>query len=577
MLRLFRAGLKPYIGLLVFLLLLLIVQAFSSLYLPSIMSDIINNGVLSGNIDYIQSEGGFMMLVAIISSSAAIIVGYLASKIGVGFCTDTRKRLFQHIDKFTLAEFDKIDTGSLTTRTTNDILQVQNFLVMFLRLIVLAPIMCIGGILLSFQKNMQVGIVVLVFMPVILLFLILVLRKVFPVFDSVQSKLDKVNLVLKENITGVRVIRAFTAEQREESRFEHANNDMTQVSIKSQVIIATFMPMIMLILNVGTVFVVWSGGQQVSYSAMQVGDIMAVIQYLMLIMYALVIMAFVFSMMPRALSCSKRINEVFDIQPQIVNAENLKSPPNKTGVVEFKDVSLSYGDAEHPAVSGISFTANPGETTAIIGATGSGKSSIICLIPRLRDVTGGSVTVDGMDVRNYDLDALRSRIGYVPQKAVLFAGTIRSNIAFGDEDMPDEQVERAARIAQADDFIRRKKRGYEDPIAQGGTNVSGGQRQRLAIARAMATKASIFIFDDSFSALDFKTDAALRQAIKDNTDGATVIIVAQRINTILNADKILVLDQGRIVGEGRHQELLKTCGIYAEIARTQMAQGGDAK
>jgi ATP-binding cassette subfamily B protein len=294
-------------------------------------------------------------------------------------------------------------------------------------------------------------------------------------------------------------------------------------------------------------------------------------------MYALVIMALVFALMPRASVCADRINEVLDIDPQIVNPENSKVPEKPTGVVEFRDVSLAYGDAEHPSVSGISFTANPGETTAIIGATGSGKSSIICLIPRLRDVTSGSVTVDGMDVREYDLDALRTRIGYVPQKAVLFAGTIRSNIAFGNEKMPTEKIERAAKIAQSHDFILKKEKGYDDPIAQGGTNVSGGQRQRLAIARAMATDANIFVFDDSFSALDFKTDATLRKAIKDNTDGATVIIVAQRINTILNADKILVLDRGRIVGEGRHDELIKTCSIYAEIAKTQMAQGGDAK
>ncbi|MGI6152451.1 MAG: ABC transporter ATP-binding protein [Christensenellaceae bacterium] len=574
MLKLFKVGLGPYVKWILLLIVLLFAQAFSMLLLPSMMSMIIDNGVITGNIDYIMQTGGLMLLVAVGSSCASIGVGYIASRVSVGFCTDIRTKLFRHIDRFTLAEFDKVGAGSLTTRTTNDVLQVQNFMIMMLRLVVLAPIMCIGGVVLSISKNPQLATVVIICMPIILLFLVLVLRSTFPVFRSMQSKLDKVNLILKENITGVRVVRAFTAEEREEERFEQANTDMTQTSIKSQLKISTLMPMLMLIINIGTVFVVWVGGQQISMGTMQVGDMMAVIQYLMLIMYALVIMALVFAMMPRASVCADRINEVLDIQPQIVNPSRPATPADKTGVVEFKDVAMAYGKGEKPAVSGISFTANPGETTAIIGATGSGKSSIISLIPRLRDVSAGNVLVDGVDVREYDLDALRGRIGYVPQNSSLFAGTIRSNIAFGNEDMPMEQVERAAKIAQADDFIGQKEKGYDDPIAQGGTNVSGGQRQRLTIARAMATGANILVFDDSFSALDFKTDAALRKAIKDNTNGATVIIVAQRINTIMNADKILVLDEGKIVGEGRHEELVKSCNVYAEIAKTQMAQEG---
>jgi len=569
--KLFKTGLKPYAKWIVLLIVLLFVQAFSMLLLPSMMSRIIDNGVVQGDIGYITATGGIMLLVAVASSCASIGVGFLASKISVGFCTDTRKRLFAHIDKFTLAEFDKVDAGSLTTRTTNDILQIQNFMIMLLRLVVLAPIMCIGGVVLSVSRNPQLATVVIICMPIILVFLILVLRSTFPVFRSMQTKLDKVNRVLKENITGVRVVRAFTAEEREKERFEEANTDMTQTSIKSQVRVSTLMPMLMLIINIGTVFVVWVGGQQISLGTMQVGDMMAVIQYLMLIMFALLIMALVFAMMPRASVCADRINEVLAIEPQISNPANPKKPSQQTGVVEFKDVAMSYGDGGTNAISHISFTARPGETTAIIGATGSGKSSIVSLIPRLREVSEGSVTVDGVDVRDYDLDALRARIGYVPQSSSLFAGTIRSNIAFGDENMPEEKVKRAAKIAQADDFISRKEKGYDDPIAQGGTNVSGGQRQRLTIARAMATDANIFVFDDSFSALDFKTDAALRQAIKDHTDGATVIIVAQRINTIMNADKILVLDKGEIVGEGRHEELLKSCSVYAEIAKTQLA------
>jgi len=406
---------------------------------------------------------------------------------------------------------------------------------------------------------------------VILLFLILVLRSTLPLFNTMQIKLDRVNQVLKENISGVRVVRAFIAEEREEARFDEANEDMTQTSIKAQIKISTLMPMLLLIVNIGTVAVVWVAGTQISMGTMQVGDMMAVIQYLTLILFALAIMALVLALMPRASVCARRINEVLEIEPMIKNPEVPKVPEANSGVVEFRDVALVYGENEQPAVSGISFTANPGETTAIIGATGSGKTSIVTMIPRLRDASEGSVLVDGVDVREYDLKALRERIGYVPQSASLFAGTIRSNISYGDESISDERVKLAAEIAQAESFIRDKDEGYDDPIAQGGTNVSGGQRQRLTIARALATEAGILIFDDSFSALDFKTDAALRQAIKEKTDNTTVIIVAQRINTIMNADKILVLDKGGIVGEGRHDELMESCSIYAEIARTQLA------
>ncbi len=457
MIKLLKTGLKPYVKWILLLILLLFVQAFSMLLLPSMMSQIVDNGVVQGDMGYITRTGGYMLLVAAGSSCAAIGVGYLATKIAVGFCADTRLRLFKHIDKFTLEEFDIVNAGSLTTRTTNDISQIQNFLILLLRLVVLAPVMCIGGVVLSIAKNPQLATVVLICMPIILIFLILVLRSTFPVFRSVQSKLDRVNLIIKENVTGVRVVRAFTAEEREQERFAEANADMTNTSIKSQIKVSTLMPMLMLIINLGTVAVVWVGGQQISLGTMQVGDMMAVIQYLMLIMYALLIMALVFAMMPRASVCADRINEVLDIKPRIANPASPKTPENPTGVVEFKDVAMKYGENGVEAISHISFTAKPGETTAIIGATGSGKSSIVCLIPRLRDVSSGRVTVDGIDVRDYDLDALRARIGYVPQSSSLFAGTIRSNIAFGDENMPEEKIKRAAMIAQADDFISKSE------------------------------------------------------------------------------------------------------------------------
>ncbi|MEA4854430.1 MAG: ABC transporter ATP-binding protein [Christensenella sp.] len=570
MLKLYR-GLKKYTGQLVLLVLLLLGQVFSLLMLPNMMSSIIDQGVVLGDIGYIARAGLVMLAITLAGSACAIGVGYFASRIGVGFCTDVRKELFHKVGQFTMAEFDQVGTASLTTRTTNDIMQIQDFTIMMFRVIILAPIMCVGGIAMALQKNMQLAMVIIACMPLIVAFLVIVMRKVFPIFRSVQSKLDHLNLIMRENVTGVRVIRAFTAEKREEERFAKANAELTKTSVKSQVLLSTLMPLLMLIVNLGTIAVVWFGGQQIAQGSLMVGDLMAFIQYLVLIMYALVMMSLIFAMMPRASVCADRINEVMAITPNIKESTNPKAPKDRTGEVEFRDVTFRYGGAENPAVSNISFTAKPGCTTAIIGATGSGKSSIIMLIPRLYDVSEGAVLVDGVDVRDYDIHALRNRIGYVPQKAVLFSGTIRGNIAYENEEMPITQVEKAAEIAQADSFIEEKQKGYDDPIAQGGTNVSGGQKQRLSIARALAGDASIYIFDDSFSALDFKTDASLRKALKKNTKGATVIIVAQRINTIMDADNILVVDEGRIIGQGTHQELIQSCEVYAEIARTQMS------
>ncbi len=569
MLKLYR-GLKKYTGQIALLVLLMLGQVTGNLLLPSLMSSIINNGVLQGDMPYITATGGIMLLITLMGALCAVGVGYFASKVGVGFCTDVRRELFRHVGKFTMREFDQVGTTSLITRTTNDVAQVQDFTIMLFRVIIMAPIMCIGGVVLAVQNSPSLALVLVVCIPVIVIFLAITLRRAFPVFTSVQSKLDNLNVVMRENITGVRVIRAFTAEKREEERFEAANRDLTKTSQKSQVMVATLMPVLMLIINLSTVAVVWVGGSLISQNIMQVGDMMAMIQYLVLIMYALVMMAMIFAMMPRASVCAERIMEVMEIEPDIENKAQTQKPQGQSGIVEFKDVTFYYGEGENPAISNITFTAQPGQTTAIIGATGSGKSTVIMMVPRLYDVSQGEVLVDGVDVRDYDVEDLRKRIGYVPQKAVLFSGTIRDNIAYANEKMSEERVQKAAEIAQSADFIAQKEKGYDDPIAQGGSNVSGGQKQRLAIARAMASEASIYIFDDSFSALDFKTDAALRQAIKENTQGATVIIVAQRISTIMNADKILVMDEGKIIGQGTHDELIASCDVYAEIARTQL-------
>ena len=569
MLKFYR-GLGRYKGQLLLLVLLLFGQSFTLLFLPNMMSQIVDQGVVNQDIPYILRHGVYMLCIALGGSLCAIGVGYFASKIGVGLCTDTRKKLFRHISLFTLAEFDRVGTASLTTRSTNDIMQIQNFTIMMFRVIVLAPIMCIGGIALSVEKNWQLSLVLIACMPIILIILVLVIRRVLPIFRQTQTKLDRVNQVLRENITGVRVIRAFTAEEREEDRFQQANDDMTQTSIKSQTMVATLMPIMMLVMNLCTVLIVWIGGNQIAKNQMQVGDLMAFIQYMMLIMYALIMMSLIIAIMPRSAVCAARIGEVLDIVPSIQNAAAPNSPSQPSGLVEFKDVALRYGTATEAAVKHISFTAKPGQTTALIGATGSGKSTVISMIPRLRDTSEGEVLVDGVNVKDYELSALRSRIGYVPQKSNLFSGTIRSNIAYGQPELPFSRVKRAAEIAQADGFIMQKEKQYDDPVAQGGTNVSGGQRQRLTIARALATNASIFVFDDSFSALDFKTDATLRACLRESMPEATLIIVAQRVNTILGADQILVLDEGEIVGRGTHEELLNTCSVYAEIASTQL-------
>lgn len=576
MLKLYRAGLGKYLGSLIVIVLLLVGQAFTMLFLPDMMAVIIDRGVIEGNIAFIVQVGLIMLMVALGGSAAAIGVGYLSSKVGVAFCTDVRKKLFDHIDTFTMSEFDQIGTSSLVTRSTNDVVQLQNFTVMFFRIIVLSPIICVGGVVMALAKNAEMSLIIFVCMPAVIVVVLIVLRKAFPVFEQMQNKLDKVNLVLRENITGVRVVRAFDAQEREQMRFEKANFEMTESSIRSQLIMAALMPMIMLIVNLGTVAVVWFGGQQIAVGLLEVGDMMAFIQYLVLIMYSLVMMSMIFAMLPRASVCAARIQEVMEIEPDIVSPASPKSPAQETGTVEFRDVELRYADAEKPAIANISFTARPGTTTALIGATGSGKTSVICLIPRLRDVSAGQVLVDGLDVREWDLVKLRQRISYVPQNASLFAGTIRSNIAYADENMPMEQIEEAARIAEAAPFIAQKEDGYDSPIAQGGTNVSGGQRQRLTIARAVAAGGQIMVFDDSFSALDFRTDAALRRNIREHAGDATIIIVAQRVNTILNADEILVLEKGRVVGRGTHQELLRTCPVYAEIARTQLEMEEEA-
>ena len=490
----------------------------------------------------------------------------------MGFGRNLRTRVFSQVEGFSLHEFDQIGTATLITRTTNDITQVAMVLIVMLRMMVTAPMMAIGGIIMARSKDAKLTLVLLVVLPVLAAAIFAIAGKGVPLFQAMQVKLDKVNLVLRENLTGIRVIRAFNRVGHEQRRFHEANRDLTDTAIRVNQIMAALMPIMMLVMNFTSIAIVWFGGIRIDRGEMRVGDMMAFIQYAMQIMFSLVMVAMMFVMIPRAEASAVRINQVIDTEAEIVDPAQVKAPDGKRGFVEFRDVTFSYPGAEQPALSNISFTAGPGEVTAIIGGTGAGKSTLISLIPRFYDVDSGGILVDGVDVREMSQASLRARIGFVSQKAVLFTGTVAGNIRYGKETADDKEVRRAADTAQATEFIAGMKDGFESRIAQGGTNVSGGQKQRLAIARALVRRPEIYVFDDSFSALDFKTDAKLRAALKRETTNATMLIVAQRAGTVMDADRIVVLDEGRIAGIGTHRELLKSCAVYREIVSSQLSE-----
>ncbi|WP_410770540.1 ABC transporter ATP-binding protein [Fontibacillus sp. BL9] len=571
MIKLFR-HLKPYRWLVAAVLVLVFFQTLSELYLPTLMSDIVDTGVVKGDTPYIWRIGLFMLLVALGGMICSIGASYYSSKAASGFGKSLRAKVFNHVSNFSLEEFDKIGTASLITRTTNDITQMQQVLIMMLRMMVMAPMMCIGGIIMAVSKDATLSLILVVIMPVLALAIFLIARKGIPLFKTIQKRIDRLNLVMREELTGMRVIRSFNRINHEKKRFETANFELTDTSIKVNKIMAFMMPVMMLVMNVSSVAIIWYGGLRIDAGHMQVGDLMAFLQYAMQIMFSLIMVSMMFVMIPRASASAVRINEVLDMVPVIKDADNTVSAGDQKGYVEFQNVSFSYPGAEQPAVQDISFSAKPGEVTAIIGGTGSGKSTLISLIPRFYDVNEGRVLVDGMDVRDLPQEELRAKIGFVPQKAVLFTGTIQDNIRYGKEDATDEEVRHAAKIAQAADFIGEMEQGYDSVIAQGGSNVSGGQKQRLSIARALVRGAEVYIFDDSFSALDFKTDAKLRAALKDETRESTVIIVAQRVSTVLDADRIIVMNESRIAGIGTHHELMETCDVYREIVYSQLSE-----
>jgi ATP-binding cassette subfamily B protein len=579
MIKLFRF-LKPFTISVILILLLAFLQSIADLYLPTLMSDIINNGIMkvgaSGgtqtDVPYIWSTGGYMILVSFGSIICAILGSFLASKTALGMGRDIRNAVFIRIESYSLNEFNKIGTASLITRTTNDITQVQMVMVMMLRMLITAPMMCIGGIILAIAKDKGLAIILAVAVPALVLAILIIGGKVVPLFRTIQKKVDRINLVVREGLTGIRVIRAFDRQEFQKKRFDEANLDLTNISITANKIMSAMMPIMMLIMNLTSISIIWFGSQRIDVGDLQIGDMMAFLQYAMQIMMSVLFVAIMFVMIPRAQAAAVRINEVLEMEAEIIDEKDTRTATAERGHVEFRGVTFGYPGAEQSALSDITFDARPGEVTAIIGGTGSGKSTLVSLIPRFYDIDDGAILVDGVDIKKMSQENLRAKIGLVPQKAILFSGTIRDNIKFGKEEAAEEEVKYAAEVAQASEFISHMKEGYESMISEGGNNLSGGQKQRLSIARALVRKPEIFIFDDSFSALDFKTDARLRAALKKETEDATVIIVAQRVATVMDADRIIVLEEGRIAGLGTHKQLLNTCDVYREIVASQLSE-----
>ncbi len=522
--------------------------------------------------NYIWSNGGMMLLFALISAACTVAVGFFAAKVGAGLARDLREKTFTKVENFSNVEFDKFSTASLITRNTNDITQIQMVLIMMIRMVIYAPIMGVGGVIMALNKSVSMSWIIALAVVVLLGFIGTIFAVVMPKFKIMQKLVDRLNLVMRENLSGLMVIRAFNTQDFELKRFDRANEDLTKTSLFVGRAMIWMMPIMTLIMNGISILIIWVGANQIAASSMQVGDMMAFMQYAMQIVMAFLMMSMMFIMLPRASVSAHRIADVLDTEPSIHDPQSPVHFQDPKGLLEFKDVCFAYPGAEDNVLTDISFVAKPGQTTAFIGSTGSGKSTVANLIPRFYDVSCGTITIDGVDVRDVSRHELRDQVGYVPQKSVLFSGTIASNLRLGDEEATDAQMEKASEEAQAMEFISKNPKGLNANISQGGANVSGGQKQRLSIARALVKDPNIYVFDDSFSALDFKTDAVLREAIKEQTKDKTVLIIAQRVGTIMDAQQIIVLDEGKIVGKGTHRELMQTCEAYREIALSQLSE-----
>ena len=566
-------NLKKYSVWIILIVIFIFIQSMATLWIPNITADIINNGVIKQDIPYIWQNGFKMLAVASVSMVATIIASLLASRVGVGLGRDLRNKVFRKVEEFSLHEFDTLSTASLITRTTNDVQQVQVVTIMILRMVLSAPIIAIGGIILAVEKQPQLSLMFVVVLPILLAVIAFVGLKAVPQFRKVQKKLDRLNLVLREKLTGVRVIRAYNKDAYEAERFEEANKSLTEQTLKVNYLMAFVMPAMMLIMNVTTVAITWFGAQFIDAGTMQIGDILAFMQYAMQILFAFIILSMVFIMIPRASASATRVNEVLDMEPEITDIKATASiADNSIGALEFKNVTFRYPGAEEPALYNINFTAKKGETTAIIGGTGSGKSTLMNLVPRFYDIEKGEICLNGVNIATVKQADLRQKLGYVPQKNTLFSGTITENIRYGKEDATLDEVKHAAKVAQALTFIEEKEEGFDSFISQGGTNVSGGQKQRLAIARALVRKPNVYLFDDSFSALDFKTDAKLRKELAEETKESVVLLVAQRVSTVMDAEQIIVLDDGEISASGTHSELMETSAVYKEIVLSQLSE-----
>jgi len=572
LIQLLRGHLRPYKGAIVLVVLFQFLQTLATLYLPTLNADIIDNGVIKGDTGYVMRIGAGMLGITVLQIAAQIVAVYFGARTAMAVGRDVRNAIFSRVQEFSAREVGQFGAPSLITRTTNDVQQVQMLVLLTFTLMVSAPIMCFGGIVLALRQDVPLSSMLLVIVPILILAVALIIARMRPLFRKMQVRIDRVNQVMREQITGIRVIRAFVRDDREQARFSTANDDLTDVSLRAGKLMALMFPTVMLIVNLSSVAVLWFGGHRIDGGQMQIGALTAFLSYLMQILMSIMMATFMFVMIPRAEVCAERIREVLmtksSVEPPLAPVTTL----SRHGFLEMRGVGFHYPGAEAPVLSEIDFTARPREVTAIIGSTGSGKTTLLNLVPRLFDATEGQVLVDGVNAREMDEKLLSRTVGLVPQKPYLFTGTVATNLRYGNPKATDEQLWEALEIAQAREFVERMDGGLDAAIAQGGTNVSGGQRQRLAIARLLVARPEIYLFDDSFSALDYATDAALRAALTAHIADATVVIVAQRVSTIRDADRIIVLDDGRVVGSGTHSELMDTNVTYREIVLSQLTE-----